>query len=170
MNKRTFFKCFLFFKQVTFRNRRRSQTPTDYTFVDFSEWNGPLELWRHSSRPALLALVLQAPGQTPDLEEWVLVPCSAALALILRCRQKNCLSSHQRPSRPISFPLCFLLSTGRLLKIELSISRWVRHRWDSNRRSGGLIIVIYQNQHFEASAECLSDGETLNHLKQTEIF
>lgn len=157
MNKRTFFYTFLF------KHRLHSGIASDH---------------RHQLTVQWVKRAPAAPGPGPAgswTDPWSRGMGSGAL-LSGSCvdsapqTKKPCLSSHQRPSRPISFPLRFLLSTGRLLKIELSISQWVRHRWDSNRRSGGLIIVIYQNQHFEASAECLSDGETLNHLKQTEIF
>ena len=87
---------------------------------------------------------------------WCLVPCSAAPAEHQSlCSAGGQTVRHHISSRQVSFSSCSASCCQQEdLKIEPSIRERVRHRWDSNRRSGGLIIVIYQNQHFETSESC----------------
>lgn len=102
------------------------------------------------------------PAETVFSSCWASVPCSEAPSRMNRgfglCGRPGQTVHHLIISRHVPFPSRSASCCRREdLKIELSIRRRVRHRWDSNRHSGGLIIVIYQNQHFETAAEHLWD-------------
>lgn len=95
-----------------------------------------------------------SPDETPDQQSpaWLDAGFGALLRGFSLCRRWRQTVRHHISSCHLPFPSrSASCCPQENLKIELSIKRWARRRWDSNRRSGGLIIVIYPNQHFETS-------------------